>query len=276
MQRLGPFFIQVANGFTCLSFGTEEGSTIAIFNLRAFNSDFYLTVYCGFLPTTSADLPLNSMSPRHHSQLYRQLRDVDPRDNQQIIRMYEERENEIGRLDVEEYFELTVYYADALFATGAYRQHLMMVDLVIQASMRHNISDVQDVEGDIFQHLLFRKAVSAYRLRDYELAAHVARELIRINPERDMFVRFLRITYFKAQHKVLQFGRGAFIFCILLAAAAVTFELLFVRPFYSNYLDYSQAFIVVAFVGSISLLLGAYLFAHLRAHLRAYGFWRDR
>ena len=216
------------------------------------------------------------MSPRHHSQLYRQLRDVDPRDNQRIIRMYEEREQEIGRLDVEENFELTVCYAEALFATGAYRQHLMMVDLVIQASMQHNISEVPGIEGDVFQHLLFRKAVSAYRLRNYELAAHVARELIKINPERSMFVRFLRITYFKAQQSVLQFGRGAFIFCILLAAAGVTFELLFVRPFYPNYLDYSQAFIVFAFSSSFSLLLGAYLFAHWRAHLRAYGFWGSR
>ena len=95
------------------------------------------------------------MSVRHHSQLYRQLRDVDPRDSQRIIRMYEEREQEIGRLDVEEHFELTVYYSDALFATGAYRQHLMMVDLVIEASMLHNISHVPDVEGDIFEHLLF-------------------------------------------------------------------------------------------------------------------------
>lgn len=216
------------------------------------------------------------MSTRHHSQLYRQLRDVDPRDNQRIIRMYEEREQEIGRLDVEENFELTVYYADALFATGAYRQHLMMVDLVIEASMRHNISRVEDIEGDIFQHLLFRKAVSAYRLRNYELAAHVAQELIRIDPERDMFVRFLRITYFKSQHSVLQFGRGAFILCILIAAAAVTFELLFVRPFYPNYLAYSQFFIIAAFISSISLFLGAYLFAHIRAHLRAFGFRKTR
>lgn len=214
------------------------------------------------------------MSPRHHSQLYRQLRAIDPRDNQRVIRMYEEREQEIGRLNVEENFELTVYYADALFATGAYRQHLMMVDLVIQASMQYNIAVVPDIEGDIFQHLLFRKAVSAYRLRKYDTAAHVARELIRINPERDMFIRFLRITYFKSQRSVLQFGRGAFIFCILLAAAAVTFELLFVRPFYPNYLEYSQLFIMAAFISSITLILLSYLFAHVRAHLRAVRFKR--
>ncbi|MEM6770118.1 MAG: hypothetical protein AAF597_05995, partial [Bacteroidota bacterium] len=184
------------------------------------------------------------MTPRYYSPLYRQLRDVDPRDNQRIIRMYEEREREIGQLEVVENFELTVYYAEALFATGAYRQHLMMVDLVIQASMQHNITFVPDIEGDVFQHLLFRKAVSAFRLRNYETAEHVTRELVRIDPERDLFVRFLRITYFKAQRSVLQFGRGAFIFCVLLAAALVTFELLFVRPFHESYLVYTQRLIV--------------------------------
>lgn len=216
------------------------------------------------------------MSALHHSQLYRQIRDVDPRDNQRIIRMYEEREQEIGRLDVEEYFELTVYYSNALFSTGAYRQHLMMVDLVIQASMRHNISRVPDVEGDVFEHLLFRKAVSAYRLQNYSLATHVARELVSINPDRSMYVRFLRITYFKQQRRTLQFGRGGFIFCILLAAAIITLELLFVRPFYPNYLELSQSSTLVAFLTAICLLIGAYLFAHVRAHLQAYGFKRQK
>lgn len=212
------------------------------------------------------------MSPRHHSQLYRQLRDVDPRDAQRIIRMYEEREREIGRLDVEEHFDLTVYYADALFSTGAYRQHLLMVDLVIQASMAHNLSDVTGIEGDIFEHLLFRKAVSAYRLRNYELAIHVGQELVRINPNREMYVRFLRIVHFRAQGKLLQFGRGGFIFCILLAAAGVTLQLLVVRPFFAHLEDSLGLLILCFFVLGVLLLLGSYLGAHVKAHLRAYGF----
>ena len=212
------------------------------------------------------------MPARHHSQLYRQLRDVDPNDAQRIIRMYEEREREIGRLDVEEHFELTVYYADALFSTGAYRPHLMMVDLVIQNCMLHNITTVPGVEGDVFEHLLFRKIVSAYRLGDYDLAARVGRELVRINPEREIYVRLLRIIYFRRQRSLLQFGRGSFIFCILLAAAAITLQLLMVRPFFPGYSDRVETLILVFFVAGITLLLGSYLAAHVRAHLRAYGF----
>lgn len=216
------------------------------------------------------------MSPRHHSQLYRQLRDVDPRDAQRIIRMYEEKEQEIGRLDVEEHFELTVYYSDALFSTGAYRQHLMMVDLVIQASMRYNLMVVGGVEGDVFEHLLFRKAVSAYRLRDYSTAEHVARELVRINPGREIYVRFLRIVLFRSQHGMLQFGRGGFIFCLLLTAAAIVVQLLVLQPFYPDRAVQAQLLVLSLFVGGIAVLLGCTLTAHLRAHTTAYGFRKQK
>jgi tetratricopeptide (TPR) repeat protein len=217
-----------------------------------------------------------SMSPRHHSQLYRQLRDVGPRDAQRIIRMYEELETEIGRLEVVENFELTVYYIDALFSTGAYRQHLMMVDLAIQASIQLNIKDVPDVEGDVFKHLLFRKGVSAYRLEDYDTAIHVVKELIRIDPDQEYYPRFLRTILFKQQHSTLQFGRGSFIFCILLSAAIVTLELLFIRPFYPDIVSLTQITILAVFLLGVIFLSGAYLSAHTRAHRKSYRFLREQ
>lgn len=175
------------------------------------------------------------MQARHYSQSFRRLADVDPRDYQRIIRTYEEREAEIGRLDVYENFELTVYYVDALFQTGAYRQHQMMVDLVIEQCIRHNIDSVERIEKDIFQHLLFQKATSAYRLRNFTTAIHVGRELRRINPKHDLYRRFLRIAIFKSRPKGLQAGRAIFIFCILFAALLMTINLLVIVNFYPAY-----------------------------------------
>ncbi len=214
------------------------------------------------------------MSTNHYSQLYRQLRDVDPRDYQRIIRTYEERETEIGKLDVTEHFELTAYYADALFATGAYRQHQMMVDLVIEACMRHNIQKIDGIRGDAFQHLLFKKAASAYRLGNFDLAAHVARELIRMDPARELNVRFLRAALFRRQRNVLQTGRATFILFILLAGALVVGDILIVRSFYPEYTPLSQLAIGLSFLASVLSLLACYGFAYLKAHRSAYRFKR--
>ena len=171
----------------------------------------------------------------HHSQLYRSLRAVDPRDFQRIIRTYEERENDIGRLDVTEHFELTVSYVNALFETGAYRRHQLMVEPVIEACIREDLRSAPGVAGDVFTHLLFRKAAAAYNLRDFATAEHVTRELIRMHPARNRYTYFARACLFHRKQRLLQFGRGAFIFMVLLTGLATVGNLLVVRNFYAAY-----------------------------------------
>jgi len=82
----------------------------------------------------------------------------------------------------------------------------------------------------------------------------------------------LRATLFKAQSGVMQFGRGAFIFCVLLAAVIITFDLLFVHAFYPDYVSLMQNLTVIAFLSGLLLLMGAYLLAWYRANRRAAGF----
>jgi len=214
------------------------------------------------------------MSPRHYSQLYRQLRDLDPHDYQRVIRRYEEKEDELGRLDALEHFEITVYYVDALYQTGAYRQHQLMVDLVIEASIRECFEVVDGFSQDIFQFMLFRKAAAAYRLRNFDTAIHVGRELVRIDKGRDLYVRFLRAALFKQQVGVLQFGRAAFIFCILLTALIITVNLLMITNFYPGLETSFQWAIGLVFASGVLLLAGSYGFAAGRAHLQAFSFQR--
>ncbi len=212
------------------------------------------------------------MSSRHYSQLYRRLRDLDPHDYQRVIRTYEEREAEIGRLDALEHFELTVYYVDALYCTGAFRQHQLMVDLAIEAGIRHNIIKVEGISGDIFQHLLFHKAAAAFRLRHFDVAIHVARELVRIDAGRELYVRFLRAALFKQQTAILQFGRAGFILCLLLAAFLITLNLLVVINFYPMQVGNVRMVIALVFAAGVACLGGTYGLAYWRAHRDAYAF----
>lgn len=168
--------------------------------------------------------------PRHFSAVYRDLRDIDPADKQRLIRVYEEKEDLIGRLDPLEYFELTVLYVDALFATGAHRKHLLMVDLVIFTSIDQNI---QYLEGeDVYERMLFRKAASAFRIQDFPLSEHVSKELIKIYPDQALYERLLRTAKFRQEKGLLQFGRAAAIFGILLTALVIVLDLLVVKNFY--------------------------------------------
>lgn len=216
------------------------------------------------------------MEARHYSQLYRHIRDLDPTEYQRIIRRYEEKEDEIGRLDVLEYFELTVYYVNALFHSGAYRQHLLMADLVIEGSIRYSIRRVEGVEGDIFQHLLFQKAASAFRLREFDLADHIVRELIRMAPANDHYFRFLRIILFQRNTNILQVGRALFISCLLTAALLITIDLLFIASFYPDFTDTMHAAILIVFSLALLFLLVTYGYNALRAHHKVTRFRRGQ
>lgn len=209
---------------------------------------------------------------RHHSQLYRQIRDQDPHDYHRVIRRYEEWEADIGRLDVQENFELTTYYVDALYATGAYRQHQLMVDLVIQNCIVHSIDEVEGISTNVYHYMLFRKAAAAYRLHDFATAIHVGRELIRMDPDRKLYGRFLRLALFRRQTRTLQFGRAAFVAGILIAAGLVLVNILWIRTFYPDAMPRMSLAIAVAILAAFAVLGGAYAVAYLRAHREAYGF----
>ncbi|MBB4079471.1 pilus assembly protein TadC [Lewinella aquimaris] len=207
--------------------------------------------------------------PRHYSQLYRELRAVDPGDYHRIIRMYEEREQAIGRLDVLENFELTVRYVDALFETGAYREHQLMVDLVIHASIRHDIRYIAGREEEIFEYQLFRKAASAFRIREYATTEHVLRELIRMRPDHPVYVRFLRTTLFRQQVGLLQFGRAACILCMLLTALVVTLNLLVVSNFFPHLSPTVTWLSIDIFGAGMLALFGAYGYGYYLTHREA-------
>ncbi|MEM9837459.1 MAG: hypothetical protein AAF828_13210, partial [Bacteroidota bacterium] len=199
----------------------------------------------------------------HYSPLYRDFRSIDPTDKQRIIRVYEEKEKAIGQLDPMEYFELTVLYVDALFATGAHRKHLLMVDLVIFTSIDQNI---QFLHGeDVYQRMLFRKAASAFRIQDYQSSEHITRELIKMYPGQALYTRLLTANLFRQEKSLLQFGRAAAIFCILAAALVIVLDLLVIENFYP--LEH-HAMVWLrndVFLLGVLIFVGCYGFAYYRS-----------
>lgn len=209
----------------------------------------------------------------YYSPLFRDFRSIESNDYQRIIRFYEEKEKQIGQLDFGEYFELTVRYVDALFETGAYQKHLLLVDGVIEATIEYNVQEVEQV--DIFRHMLFRKAASCYRLGAFKDAEHVLRELLRMRPDDQITFETLRKTYRQKAHALHQLSRASTIFFVMCAAMVTGFDVLFVTPFYEVYAADVRFVRNALIVAALCSFIGIQLYIQVQAHFRARRFQRS-
>jgi len=195
------------------------------------------------------------------------MREIESGDHQRLIREYEEKEDKISLLIPQEYFELTVLYVDALFATGAYRRHMQMVDLVIFTSIEQNI---QFLHGeDVYERMLFQKAMSAYHLQIYPTTEHITRELLRIYPGKKLHEQLLANALFRQERTLLQLGRATAIFCVLLTALVIVLDLLIVKNFYPNWHNTMLWLRNITFVTGLVGLAGFYGFAFYKSQQNA-------
>lgn len=167
----------------------------------------------------------------YRSPIFREFKALDPQAFRDVIRFYEKYEPAIQQLDFAEYFELLVAYTRALFEIGAYRQHLLMADVVLETSIHFNIQYFQ--EEDIYRTVLFQKAASLYNTLQLEQAEYILRELLRMDPADQYASRFLKKCLHRQQGNLRKNSRAIAIFFFLLAALIIAIEVLMVRPFYA-------------------------------------------
>ena len=183
--------------------------------------------------------------------------EIESNDFQQIMRFYEENEEEIKALEFEEFFELLVHYVNALFESGHYQKHLVTVDVVIENSILRNI---QYFKGeDIYRKMLFKKAASLYNLHRYDKADYVLRELIKIDPFEKDSIQFLKKCLRKSKSSLIRMTRAAAILFFLLTAVIIAFEILSVRPFHSTYTKVVEATRIGTFIFGLLVLLAGQL-----------------
>lgn len=209
----------------------------------------------------------------YRSKLYQDFTEIEGNDYREIIRFYEENENQIKHLDGEEHFYLLTTYVNSLFEIGAYQKHLTIVDLVIEISIEQNIVRYQGV--DLFQNMLFKKAASCYNTLQYKQAEHILRELIKIDPKEEETVLFLKRCLRKKTPGVTQFTRASSIFLFLLTAVIISFEVLFIRPFYDLYTPLVEGARFSTFAAGCLILVTGDLFHRWRAERKANRFVRN-
>lgn len=198
---------------------------------------------------------MSSTKATYYSKLFRDFAAIPSNEYRQIVRFYERHEQAIRQLDFEEYFALLMHYTDALFEVAAYQKHLLMADIVIETAV---ISNVRLYQGeDVFERHLFRKAASLYYLMQYREAIVILEQLVKINPNRLLYARFWSLCASRLIPTWLHQARAASIFLLLLSALLIAIELLFVRPFYSMFIDSVEWSRTALFLGGVLSLAGS-------------------
>ncbi len=212
-------------------------------------------------------------SPHYHSPLFRDFRSIEQDDHLRVIRFFEEREAEIGQLVFEEYYDLLLAYVEALYALSEFRKHLLVVDYAIEATINHDAPTT--AATDIFQQLLYQKAMSYFRNLEPQRAEHILRELLRINPAHTEAAILLHRSLYRQQVRIQQLSRAGAIICFGLSAVVILLEALLLRPFYDIYthpVEWLRNGIFI--LGIISLVSGT-VYTWLRAQRMTHAFLRS-
>lgn len=187
-------------------------------------------------------LPLNRL------RLYRDFKAMDAHDCHGIVRFYEQYEDDIRALDLEEYVDCALTYTNALATTGNHNKHLVMCDHLLEIVIMQNIETWGG--EDLYERLLFKKAASLYQLHEYPRAEHVLRELVKIYPREKLPRRFLEKCLLRQKPAWLLKTRAACVGLSLLSAAVIAAELFVIKPFLPDWLfSFQVAHNILLFTG---------------------------
>ncbi|MFK7934278.1 MAG: hypothetical protein AB8G22_12270 [Saprospiraceae bacterium] len=175
-------------------------------------------------------------SKTYRSKIYRDFQEIQQNSSwHSVTRFYEKNEGRILSLDFEEHFDLMLCYTGALFEIGAYRKHILMANTIIEISITQNIDHWNG--DDIYTKTLFRKAASHYNLSEPKKCEHILRELIKMDPQDEDSITFLKRCLRNEQPKYIQYCRATAMFLFFAAALVICVEMLFVKNFMPNYTE---------------------------------------
>ncbi len=207
-----------------------------------------------------------SLQPQtYHSQMYRNFRAIDRSEFRRMVRFYERFEKNILVLDFEEYFEMVVVYTQSLFEISEYRKHILMSDVVLKTSILENITHIRGEE--IYKSTLFQKAASHYNLKEFSKAQHVLCELLKMDPQDSLSVRFIGRVLRDDKPTYVNYTRAISIFLFLMAVLMICVQVLIIKPFYMMYdpiIDVSRN---TVFSMGVVVLVGGELWHRWQVHI---------
>lgn len=215
---------------------------------------------------------MSILPPKQHSDIYQTFKEIESGQYRTIIRFYEEYRKEINTLDFEEFFELNTAYVLSLFEIGAYESFLVGAEPIIEDSVLHNIKFFRG--RDIFQELLFKKAKSHFYILQYNEAAYVLKELIKMRPDESAYVKLLKKTMSCKKPAYVSNTRAISVFVFIVTTVVIAAEVLVIRNFWSIYATKFEIARNSLFVIGLLILAGGDLAHYFQVNKRAEQFVR--
>jgi len=195
--------------------------------------------------------------------VYHDYQMISESDFYEKIRFYESNFSIIESSPEAYRLELSLQYVEALYVVEAYYDFLLKVDDLIIKVVEDNIVSVDG--HDLYQELLYMKAIALYHTLDYIKSDKVLTDLVRIDPEQEEYKQ----AYIKNQYGLIQYNgqknRGASIALFLLTAIIIGIELLVVKPFHSEIELYVQITRWTTFALGISSMIGYELYSRIQS-----------
>lgn len=208
------------------------------------------------------------------SAFSRQIRNLRSDAHRPVIHFFEKHESAIRSLDADEYLDILLIYLYALFACGEYTRFLERVDEGLLLSLDARLQTLD--EGEVYHHLLFRKAAASWHSGDLPATEHILRQLLRIHPQHPLADRFLTRCLAAGRKTQRQHIRAATILIFLLSVVVLAMETLWVRPFLPAHIGEITWARNILFLGGWLVWGGGELWIHLSARRQTRRWQRSR
>lgn len=207
-----------------------------------------------------------------YSETYEAFLAIEQTAYKEKIEYIEENFFMLRELDADEYFDLMVLFAEALFETGEYSRQAKLADHIIEMSIERNI--IMHRGEDVYFETLFKKAASLHNLEKIEQAIHILKELLKINPDHESTKLFLINCIIRQKKSTIKPYRNASLILLLASAFVIGFELIFVRTMWPGWTTVIEIIRNGLFISGVILLIAGEVMVRYKAVEDVYSFTR--
>lgn len=189
-----------------------------------------------------------------YSSLYRSFISIEKSNYSKVIIFFQENEEKIRALNVQEFQEIMLDFCDALFEAGQYGRYIQFSLEVLPISLEYGVPDYW------YSKILFRRAASYYNIGSAREAENILVQLYRISPNQKEVKLLLKKCIQNKRTGFVQKIRAIAILFILLTALISSIEVLFIRPFYEPYIGIiEKTRYVLIFIALFTLVTGMFI-----------------